>query len=260
MLRRSFHAVRAERGGAALLASADAHPGPLLVALSHSSWWDPILGMHLAWRFTPSRLGFAPMDAAQLRRFNFFRRLGVFGIDPDSPESGTQMVQFLEAAFARHPRPSLWITPQGRFADPRAPLVVRPGAAAVAARLSAGGSGANPAGPGVRVLAVAVEYPFWSDRRPEVALRVAEVPAPDRPTTPAWTRALQAAMEANARALADLVIARDPAPFEVLLGAGEGAVGATASPVTARVHPVYDLWLRLRGRAGAVPPRREAVR
>jgi hypothetical protein len=48
-------------------------------------------------------------------------------------------------------------------------------------------------------------------------------------------------MQRNGDALAELVRSRDPRRFETALGGD-----------TARVHPVYDLWLRLTGRGNSI--------
>ena len=87
-------------------------------------------------------------------------------------------------------------------------------------------------------------YAFWQDQRAEVFLSARPVePAGD--TTAAWQRAFTTTMQANADALAALVRARDPEPFETVIG-GDAP----------RINPVYDLWLRATGRAGEIPGRR----
>ena len=116
---------------------------------------------------------------------------------------------------------------------------LRPGAAAVAAR-------AGAAGAPVAAGAIAVEYAFWADRKPEVFVRARRV-EPGGPSTADWQRALTGAMRENASALASLVIARDPAPFDDLLGSG------------GRIHPVYDALLRLTGRSGSIDASRRGA-
>lgn len=237
--------ARREDGGstATALSELDGHAGPVLVLLSHSAWWDPLVGLLLARRYLPSRSGCAPMEAEQLRTFGFFRRLGLFGIDPDDPRSLSQMLTYVQGCFAREARPTLWLTPQGAFADVRTPVVLRPGAAAVAART-----------PGVKVAAVSMEYGFWLDQRPEVFLRVDRVEPPpgrEKPSTGAWHRAMQQSMREGAARLAEAVIARDPARFEVI--AGRSVKGG------ARVNPIYDLWQRLRGKRAAIASARVAA-
>lgn len=237
LLRRRFAAVRYAPGSEAALQAAASADAPVLLVMSHASWWDPIVGAFLWRRWMPTRATFAPMDAHELNRFRFMRKLGLFGIDPDDPRSLPAMVDYLRARVAESPRALLAITPQGRFTDPRSPLVIRPGAAAVAARL------------GVRhAMAVAVEYAFWSDQKPEVFLRATPIAAPvdagpgvrGSSRVGDWQEAITGTMARNGEALASLVIARDPTPFT-------DALRSKAS-----VHPVYDLWLSMTGRGRSI--------
>jgi hypothetical protein len=174
------------------------------------------------------------MDIEQLRKFGFFRRLGLFGVDPSDTRSFPAMCEYVLARFGSETRPTLWITPQGTFADVREPVRMRPGAAAIAARAK-----------NVRVLSVTLEYAFWLDQRPEIFVRASGVPAPASPSTPHWHSAMESAMNANAGELSRLVIARDANAFTPLLG------GASS----ANIHPVYDWWLRLRGKDAALRDR-----
>ena len=230
LLRRRFHAVRLAGDSSATLRSIASCEGPALVAMSHASWWDPMLAVALWRRFFPSRSNASPMDATQLAKFRFLRRLGIFGIDPDDPASFEAMGGHLRRRLGEMRRPTVILTPQGRFVDPREPAVPRPGAAALLASTT-----------GMRAWSVAVEYGFWVDARPEVFVRAVEVPAPAEPRTASWQRALQEAMEANRVALAQLVRAREPAGFECVFG-GDAV----------RVHPVYDAWRAVVGRSGGV--------
>lgn len=221
-----FHAIRIVTDGLDLARSANTWDHPILIAMNHQSWWDPMIGLALADTLWPARRGIAPMDATQLVKFPILRKIGIFGIHPDDPASMNAMGDFVAQRFAELPRPTLMLTPQGQFADLRAPLVIRPGTAALAARFTT-----------CRVLSVSIEYHFWLDQKPEVLLRVQEVPRPEQSSTTSWHRALTQTMESNAAALASLVIARDPAPFTTLIG---GSSSGTS--------PFYNLWNRLRGR------------
>jgi hypothetical protein len=169
------------------------------------------------------------MDSRELARFRFLTRLGIFGIDPDDPASLPEMVRHVEARLSAMPRGTFIVTPQGRFTDVRDPVTLRPGAASVLAAI-----------PGMQAWCVAVEYGFWVDARPEVFIRVERVPEPAEVRRAAWQGALQGAMQRNADALSMAVRARQVHRFTTALG-GE-----------ARVHPVYDLWLRARGRSRAI--------
>lgn len=233
LLRSSFHALRLSRGTPECLASAGATSSPLLLLLTHSSWWDPLVGLWLSRRFMPARSSIAPMDSAMLRKFGFFKRLGLFGINPDNPDSLVAMQRYALDHFQRTPSPSLWITPQGNFADPRAPLVIRPGAAAIAARSHA------PA-----LVAVAIEYGFWLDQRPEVFIRAQHVAPPSRTnSTPRWHAAISQTMQQTRDALAADVSCRNPDAFSL-----EGGRAAA-------INPIYDLWLRLKGSTSDIETR-----
>ncbi|MBL0926566.1 MAG: lysophospholipid acyltransferase family protein [Phycisphaerales bacterium] len=237
LMGKRFNAVRIASGTERVLAGLDARDGPAIVLLSHSSWWDPLLSLVLAHGLTPRRTHGAPMDREQLSKFGIFRKVGIFGIDPDDPVSMRAMLDYVAAWFGREARPTLWITPQGRFTDVRDPVVIRPGAAALAART-------RPAA----VVSCAIEYGFWQDQRPECFVRLAEVPPPGAsPSTADWHRVMGPAMQANGDALAGLVRAREAPAFTCLVGGGGG-----------RINPVYDLWLKLRGRSGVIAARRAA--
>ena len=244
LFKKRFHAVRVAPGGIELLRGLDGVTTPTIVLLNHCSWWDPLLCVLLGSKLVPSRSGFGPMDAKMLRKFGLFKKLGLFGVDPDDPRALKPMVAYCLDRFERDTKATLWATPQGAFADVRDPIVLRPGMAAVAARASARGIA-------LRVVCVSVEYAFWLEQKPEVFVRVVEV-TPEtergvdatRATTARWHRALTQAMDANAAELARLVRARDSGAFDLLLG---GSGSAT--------NPIYDLWRRITGRSGGIETR-----
>lgn len=236
MVRKQFHAVRILPEHASALADLNQRAAPILVLLSHCSWWDPLMSLALHSHFTPDREPMAPMDASQLRKFGIFKRIGIFGIDPDDPKSLEAMGGYVEQRFAANPRCSLWVTPQGRFTDVRAPIEIRPGGAAIAART-----------PGISVLALAIEYSYWTDQKPEVFVswRPVLVPPGRENSTPAWHRAILESMRENNRLLSDAVISRDPAKFLPVFDSGNAA----------STNWWYDTWLRLRGRSSRVEDR-----
>src|ERR1700730_8958698 len=81
-LARQFHAVRLSRG--ARPEGPAARGRPLIVYLTHPSWWDPLVCLAIANATVPDRRHYAPIEAEALARYPFFERLGFFGI-----ESGT---------------------------------------------------------------------------------------------------------------------------------------------------------------------------
>lgn len=239
MIAKSFAAVRVMPDGAGAIEALSSASGPALVLVSHSAWWDPLIGLalhqHFLRRPSQEREPLAPMDAAMLRKFSIFKRLGIFGIAPDDPRSLEAMGEYVRGVFARNPRSALWITPQGRFTDPREPVTLRPGAAAIAART-----------PGVSVVGVSVEYAFWTEQKPEVFLRFVPIACERADSTAAWHRSMTEAMERSRVELAAGVISRDPARFVHVFDSAKGV----------STNRFYDLWLRLRGRSTQIEDRR----
>lgn len=236
MCRKSFSAVRLSNDSASALEALRDNERPLIVAMNHQSWWDPLIGLLVASALCPDRPGLAPMDREMLERFAILRRVGVFGIDPDDPTSLDAMRQYVGNHFEAHSNATLWLTPQGEFADPRALIRLRPGASALAADRA-----------DVRVVSLAIEYPFWLDKRPEVLLHMSEVEPPNTPSTASWHRAITRAMQRDNKHLAALTTARNPDAFTPLIDA------RTEGP-----SPVYALWLRLRGKQADLASERTA--
>ncbi|MGP1346695.1 MAG: lysophospholipid acyltransferase family protein [Phycisphaerales bacterium] len=255
LIRKRFNALRITSETAPLLERAAELPAPLLIALTHSAWWDPLIAVALHDRFTPHRRPLAPMEHEQLAKFRFMTRLGMFGIDPDHPAAiDTTTAYLLEHLAGTHNDHSntrndaaLWITPQGQFADPRAPIRLRPGLAALAARL--------PTTP--TLITIALEYPFWTEQRPEVLVHAASTDPPQTNTTTAWHRAITASMQSSSAHLAQRAIQRDPANFITLpLTRPSRSTNSESTATTTRINPIYDLWLRLRGHDPGIKAKR----
>ena len=211
--RRHFHAVRI------------AHPerfkgldGPLIVYANHTSWWDPMVCVLLADEMMPERRHYAPMDAAALERYGILKLLGIFPVEMKTPRGAVQFLRTGEAILKSGG--VLWVTPQGRFADPRErPLEFKPGMAALAARVASSCGGCT-------LLPLAIEYPFWDERLPETLLLVAEAVRVSAGET-AESIQLRAvdALECALIAMQQKAIARSPAGFTVLSRGSLGTGG-----------------------------------
>lgn len=204
--------------------------GPLVVALNHPSWWDPLMAILVA-GLVDGRKHAAPIDAKALERYRFFERLGFFGLEPGTAASYRKLIAVADEVFAQ-PDGALWITPQGQFTDTRAhPLGLKQGIGHVITRLEAGA-----------VLPVAFEYTFWFEKQPEALIRVGEpiiVDNGDSIEAGAWTATVEAALLETQDELARASIAREESAFEYLIDGRR------------RVSAMYDLWrwakARLRG-------------
>lgn len=222
-MRRAFRAVRVARPG-----PPDLPPDtPIIVYANHPSWWDPALFMVLREHLFPRRRGFGPMEAAALDRYRFMRRIGIFGIESGTRGGAARFLRVGERLLA-DPGCLLWLTAQGEFADPRTrPVVLRAGLSHLLRRV-----------PGAVAVPLAVEYPFWSEKRPEALAAFGTPIAAGDGSTDALAPTLAAALERTQDDLAVLSSARDPGAFQTVLGGRSGIGG------------IYGGWSRARSLAG----------
>ncbi len=222
-LRRRFHAVRILKSG---LPAAQSER-PLVIYLNHAAWWDPLVCLLLAREFFPQRSSFAPIDAAMLQRYGFFKYLGFFGIEPETPAGARTFLRTTHALLATSAN-ALWLTPQGRFMDVRErPLRLQDGLAALAARE-----------PEAAFIPLALEYSFWTEPRPEILISFGApiVPGTTARSAEEWTHTFTEALESTQDELAARSCRRDPTEWRTLNRGRSGVSG------------IYDVWRSLRAR------------
>lgn len=218
-----FRAVRVSRDGELPTLP----KGPVIVAMNHPSWWDPMIGILLSQQMA-RRVHVAPMETQALERYPLFRRLGAFGIEPGSATGLRELRRVADELF-RTGGATLWITPQGAFRDARhRPLEIKPGVGVLARQLREG-----------MILPLAVEYPFWTEQRPEVLVRFGRpIVVSDGSAISArqWTARVEQELTRTQDALAAQAVARDATAFRTILRGRSGIVW------------IYDLWRVLRAR------------
>ncbi|QEL13499.1 lysophospholipid acyltransferase family protein [Limnoglobus roseus] len=217
-LRKHCHALRLAKSSAAL----PADDAPILVAMNHPSWWDPLIAFVLS-RQLPGYKHFGVIDAAMLKKYAMLKKAGIFGIDTHTLRGATE---FLEKgqAILEQPRHAFWVTAQGEFADVRQrPLALRSGVGHLAARLSRGW-----------VVPLAMEIGFWNERTPEALAKFGEAIPLGGESGKAMTAKIEAALTATLDDLNRDAISRDAGRFVPVLS---GRVG---------VGGVYDWWRRFR--------------
>ena len=165
----------------------------------------------------PGRRHYAPIDARALEQYPILRKLGIFPVEMASPRGAAQFLRTAEAIL--RDGGVLWLTPQGRFADPRDfPLAFKPGLAALAQRL-----------PEVPLVPLAVEYTFWDERLPETLLHFGDpLRITATSTTAEVTRELESALSTAMYSLQAAAIARDPSAFQTLFTGARGTGGVYA--------------------------------
>jgi 1-acyl-sn-glycerol-3-phosphate acyltransferase len=223
-LRRHFHTIRLSISGP----PPPADQQPLVIFSNHASWWDPLVGLFLIRTFYPHRHTFAPIDRLALKRYPFFKYLGFFPVEPGTTRGAVSFLNHARAVL-QNPNSILWITPQGRFADPRErPPRFQAGLGHLAARVDR-----------ASFLPVAIEYVHWHERCPEILVRCGDLITPQsdpstRSKATQWTSFFEQRLEQTQNALATESLRRDPTAFRTLLRGRTGVGG------------FYDLWRRLR--------------
>lgn len=223
-LRDRFRALRILQSGQPRIAA----DRPLVVYLNHAAWCDPLVCLLLSREYTPRHTSFAPIDAAMLERYAFFKHLGFFAVEPHSTRSALQFLRTSHAILSDSHH-ALWLTPQGRFTDVRErPLRLQEGLGALAVRE-----------PGAVFVPLAIEYSFWTESRPEILTTFGEPIVPD--TAPArstaeWTRTFADSLTAAQDTLAAHSLRREIAEWRTL---DRGKSGAQS---------FYDAWGWLRAR------------
>jgi 1-acyl-sn-glycerol-3-phosphate acyltransferase len=224
-LRKHMRALRLARWGEPHAAEGR----PLIVFANHPAWWDGIAFVLLAETLFPARRQFVPMDAEALSRYAFFKRLGVFGVEQQSPRGAIAFLTQSEALL-KSPGHMLWINAPGRFQDVRErPVFIAPGLLRL-----------PDLAPDAVFLPLALEMPFWTERKAELlAAFGAPIDAATLAALPREARreAFQNALTATMDRLAADAIARDPARFRTLEQGREGMGG------------MYQLWQRAKALA-----------
>ncbi len=210
---RHFHALR--------VAHAERFPrarGPLIVCINHASWWDPLIILTLSRFLAPGCFAYAPMEAAALEHYGFFRRIGAFPVDNHSPRAAAQFLRQSASVLAL-PDAILWMTPEGHFTDVRVrPVQWKPGTAALTRHLDE-----------CTVVPLALEYTFWDERLPEALCMVGEPIEFTRDSPMNVTERnllLQAAMTTLQDQLTSRAVQRNGALFTPVF-LGDTGIGAT---------------------------------
>ncbi len=101
---------------------------PLILVANHSSWWDAVVPIFLSLDLMGHDAhGF--MESQGLRRYPFFRRLGMLPLDRDNSREAIRQLETTTDLIRRR-RKVLWIFPQGRIVpNDRRPIVAESGTA-----------------------------------------------------------------------------------------------------------------------------------
>jgi 1-acyl-sn-glycerol-3-phosphate acyltransferase len=145
--------------------------GPTLFIANHSSWWDGLFAFHLNYSLLKYD-AFVMMSESGLKKFSFFRKLGAFSINRDSPKDIIKSMRYamkclIDFSLKRNIRGrSLWMFPQGdiRHQDIR-PLSFLPGLAFLLEKVKS--TNLN-----ITVVPVTFYYDFGLEQKPSVYISI----------------------------------------------------------------------------------------
>jgi chlorobactene lauroyltransferase len=165
---------------------------PTIICANHSSWWDGFVMLmfaHRRWRVDSHLM----MDIKQMRRYRFFRWLGVFSVDRDSARSAVESIGHA-AELLTGTGKVLWIFPQGILLPNDArPIRFYQGVARIIEKLGR-----------ANLLCMAMRYEFRGEQRPEIFVRFSHLQCVDGPIDPAvLTASMRDSMECEVDALRD---------------------------------------------------------
>jgi 1-acyl-sn-glycerol-3-phosphate acyltransferase len=225
-LRKQFHAIGL--ASASRVETTIDKTQPLIVYVNHPSWWDPLTAHFLNHVLFPDRQFYAPIDAKALEQYSVFSKLGFYGVASDTSRGAADFLQVSRGILAT-PGTSIWLTPEGRFADVRdRDSSLMPGLSHLCQSMSHG-----------TVLPLAMEYVFWDEKLPVCLtlqgqmIRVADFANHSKSQ---WSEMLTDRLRSAQDELGQLAIARQSDPFDDLLVGHRGAGGA------------YDLMRRMKSR------------
>jgi len=220
MLAKRFNAVRV-LGDAPAAMPADRS---VIFYSNHPGWYDPLIMLLMSHSYLPEHTAFGPMDADALKKYNFMKKIGIFGVEQGSARGAARFLQISRGLLAQ-PGKALMITPQGQFTDVRVrPVEFKAGLARLAADC------------GAIIQPFASEFVFWNEPQPEILLNFGQQIDTRKVflTPDEWKKRLEGVLEDLQDELGTSAKTRSAKDFSTLIDGKHG------------VNPVYDRWRYLK--------------
>lgn len=134
---------------------------PVLFFANHSCWWDGLIVFYIT-RDLLKFDGYLMSIAKQLRKYSFFRWIGAFSIDRESPISAYRSLEYTVSLLSTKNKQTraVWIFPQGGLlANDTRPIEFLRGLSWVIKHV-----------PKVQLISVAFRYEFINEQLPEIFL------------------------------------------------------------------------------------------
>ncbi|WP_064091312.1 lysophospholipid acyltransferase family protein [Rossellomorea aquimaris] len=139
----------------------DLSKGHLILA-NHSNWWDGLMIFYLN-QYVVKEDSYAMMSQKGIEDFSFFRKIGAFSVNPESPKDLIVSLRFAEKCLSE--QKTVWIFPQGKEEHlEKRPLSFMKGPSYLLEKK-----------PEVDVTFVTFYYTFHHNQRPELYIQLRNV-------------------------------------------------------------------------------------
>lgn len=133
---------------------------PAILYANHSNWWDGLVAFYLSkklWNID----AYVMMDIEQMQKYRFFKWLGAFSVNRNSPKEAMDSVEY-SVSMLHNSNRVLWIFPQG-IMQPNdfRPIIFYGGISKITQKLGE-----------VDLMPVAVRYEFLMEQRPEIFISI----------------------------------------------------------------------------------------
>jgi chlorobactene lauroyltransferase len=179
---------------------------PTIAYVNHSNWWDGFIAFYLAkeiWNVD----SYLMMDIEQMEKYKFFRRLGVFSVDRNSPQSAMESIDYA-AQLLKNSNWLLWIFPQGvLLPNDTRPLRFYTGVSAIVEKLGC-----------VNLIPFAMKYEYMMEQRAEIFLQLGKAEKIEEPVKDKkeFTSGLQNNLTMELESLRSKITANDLESFQTI--------------------------------------------
>ncbi|MCA1063028.1 lysophospholipid acyltransferase family protein [Rossellomorea sp. AcN35-11] len=177
-----------------------------LVLANHSSWWDGLMVFYLNDKVIKED-SYAMMSEQGMEDFPFFRKIGAFSVNPESPKDLVKSLKYAEKCLQE--KKTVWIFPQGREEHlEKRPLSFMSGPGFLIERNSE-----------IKITMVTFYYTFRHDQRPELFIQISEtaVDATQQHSRKVLTDYLRTVMENRLENIKSDIIHGDISAYHLLL-------------------------------------------
>ncbi len=135
---------------------------PIVFYCTHFSWWDAIVTIVLSLkRFSLKAIGM--MEEKQLKKYGFFRKIGMFSVVREKPLESLRSLQYASEELHRSAK-ALWMFPQGTLRNQESlPLELEPGLSILLKKSKK-----------LLFVPIAIQYYFLQEEQPECFVSIGE--------------------------------------------------------------------------------------